>query len=739
MQALSKWLSRATIAASMVAGLTACGDNDDDPPPPETHQVALTGEQEAPAVLNTAANGSAVLTLNRSTRTISATLQVDGVVPTAAHLHAGDAGVAGPVVFPMSLNGSTATLAATELSPEQLATLDAGGFYFNVHSAANPNGEIRGQIGREISIALMTGSQETLAVESAATGSGRLVLNPVTRALSGELELQGIEATAAHVHTGSFGSDGPILITLENHGGHGHFTVPAGTVLSPENVEKLRTGALYFNAHSAAHPGGEIRGQIGRRIFLAKASGAQQVPSTASAASGSGYVVYDSVRRSVQGQLSLAGMTASAAHIHQESAGSNGPVIVPLSAVADSGNWQVATTPAPVLSFTQAQALLNEGLYYNAHSTTFPDGEIRGQLRAAADDASPVMRIVSPAAGASLTRGEGRPGAGGFNGSGFSINLELITRSSVGIAAQEGLNIRDTSLLGQPNPKLPTLVVSFDADLIKPDGTLIAKGTNLAALFNIAGSDDTTGPGITLWAGWHVLESFPEGTTRVTMTASVSDAAGRVATDRVSFPVLNGSSSGQSLTPQTTGAAGDGVDDAEGPMVTMIAPRPGSSVSTGPLTGLPTPPANASLLFVQVSALDRAGAGIAVNENGEGKADADRGTIVDGSQIGAQGPNRNMPGLFFSFDAALRQPNGNLVPAGQNLAPLFNIVGSERDPLGVRTTAGWVVGGTLVLPAGQTSVKALARVTDNAGRSGSATSTFSISPVENGQNLTPAP
>lgn len=352
-------------------------------------------------------------------------------------------------------------------------------------------------------------------------------------------------------------------------------------------------------------------------------------------------------------------------------------------------------------------------------------------------DTSPVVHIVSPAAGASVTRGEGQPGAGSFNGSGFALNLEVITRDAIGVAAQEGLNIRDTALLGSANPKFPGLTVSFDTDLIKPDGGIIPRNTNLAALFNVAGTDDTPGAGITLWTGWHVLESLPQGVTAVTITASGKDASGRVATDKVTYNVLPGSTSGQSLTPQLAGLPGDGIDDANGPQVTLLAPRTPSSVSTGAAT-TPTPPASASLFFIQVSALDKTGAGIAVNENGEGKAAADRGTILDATQIAARGPNRNFPGLVLTFDVPLRQPNGNVVPAGANLAPIFNIAGSERAADGVRVTADWVVGGSLVMPAGKTSVTVKAQVTDNAGRSGSASSTFDISPVVNGQDLTPA-
>ena len=352
---------------------------------------------------------------------------------------------------------------------------------------------------------------------------------------------------------------------------------------------------------------------------------------------------------------------------------------------------------------------------------------------------APVLRIVSPAAGVSLARGEGLPGAGSFNGTGFSINLEMITHDSVGIGALEGTNVRDPNLLGRSNPNLPTLEVTFDADLIKPDGTIIPAGTNLAPLFNIAGSDDTPGEGVTLWTGWHVLESFRDETKSVTIRASITDKAGRIATDVMNYRLLDGHVSGQALTPKDPGVPGDGVDDADGPEVAMIAPRPDSSISTGPQAGLPTPPRNASLMFIQVSALDKTAAGIAINENGDGKADADRGTIADGSQIAAHGPNRNYPGLSFTFDVPVQLANGTLIAPGQNLAPLFNIVGSEKEAGGVRSTAGWVVGGALVVPPGKTTVTAVARVTDNAGKSGSATSTFGISSVENGQELTPAP
>ena len=81
------------------------------------------------------------------------------------------------------------------------------------------------------------------------------------------------------------------------------------------------------------------------------------------------------------------------------------------------------------------------------------------------------------------------------------------------------------------------------------------------------------------------------------------------------------------------------------------------------------------------------------------------------------------------------------MPAGGNLAPVFNIVGSEVDPLtrAVRVVADWVVGGALILPLGKNFVTFTATVTDNRGNAGTAKRVFQVSNVLGGQLLTPAP
>lgn len=360
---------------------------------------------------------------------------------------------------------------------------------------------------------------------------------------------------------------------------------------------------------------------------------------------------------------------------------------------------------------------------------------------------APQVRFTSPLNGALVARGDGLVGAGSTNGTGFAINLEIVTRDKTGVRLNEATQtpakpgIRHADLLGQLNPEFPGLFVFIDKDLIKPDGGIIAKNTNLGTLFNIAGTDDTPGAGVTAWAGWHVLESFPPGTESFNITAAVVDEAGRIGFDRIRVQVDPALRSGNALTPDPSTFPGPGQVNANGPNVEIIAPRVPSAIALGAQAGLPNA-ATGSLNFIQVNILDIAGAGIAVDEVGATvtQPELGPGSILDPTQLG-RGHNRNFPGLNFTFDVPLQAPNGVLVPAGGNLTPVFNIVGSEVDPStrAVRVVADWVVGGSLILPPGKNFVTFSATVTDNRGNAGTAQRVFQVSNVLGGQLLTPAP
>jgi hypothetical protein len=65
---------------------------------------------------------------------------------TAAHIHKGKPGVAGPVVVPLCGPCKSGQHGTAKLAASVAKSLTAGDFYVNVHTAKNANGEIRGQL-----------------------------------------------------------------------------------------------------------------------------------------------------------------------------------------------------------------------------------------------------------------------------------------------------------------------------------------------------------------------------------------------------------------------------------------------------------------------------------------------------------------------------------------------------------------------------------------------------------------
>jgi len=107
-----------------------------------------------------------------------------------------------------------------------------------------------------------------------------------------------------------------------------------------------------------------------------KLSGDNEVPPVKTMASGSGAITVAS-DGAVSGSVKTTGVEGTMAHIHMGAAGSNGPVIIPLTKSAD-GTWSV---PAGAkLSDEQMKSYKAGGLYVNVHSEANKGGEIRAQL-----------------------------------------------------------------------------------------------------------------------------------------------------------------------------------------------------------------------------------------------------------------------------------------------------------------------------------------------------------------------
>lgn len=127
-------------------------------------RAALDGAQEVPPV-PTAATGTAAFTLNPEGTQIAFFLDVAGLSggATAAHIHLGAPGENGGVLFTLAAadftggagsGGLDGALTEADFTPQgdvttfaqAVAALYAGRTYVNVHTALNPEGEIRGQV-----------------------------------------------------------------------------------------------------------------------------------------------------------------------------------------------------------------------------------------------------------------------------------------------------------------------------------------------------------------------------------------------------------------------------------------------------------------------------------------------------------------------------------------------------------------------------------------------------------------
>ncbi|MFJ9452840.1 CHRD domain-containing protein [Herbaspirillum sp. NPDC101397] len=114
-------------------------------------------------------------------------------------------------------------------------------------------------IAQTVSVDLK-GASEVPANSSTASGTGSISV-AADKSVSGKITTTGIEGKMAHIHTGAAGANGPVLVGLTKDGDNG-WTVPAGAKFTDEQYAAYLAGGLYVNVHTAAHPGGEIRGQL---------------------------------------------------------------------------------------------------------------------------------------------------------------------------------------------------------------------------------------------------------------------------------------------------------------------------------------------------------------------------------------------------------------------------------------------------------------------------------------------
>ncbi|RIK46845.1 MAG: hypothetical protein DCC58_01840 [Chloroflexi bacterium] len=401
------------------------------PPVAQLFIAKLTGANEVPAV-DTPTSGLAVFALSDDHETISYYLEVENITDaTMAHIHIGAEGVNGSVLLwlydgrddPFTGSGVlaegeiTADELPTGITPEGLAQLAAtGGYYVNVHTTANPAGEVRGQIGvadELVFAAELEAGQEVAdpPVESDAAGTAALFYSADSQTLEYTLTIEDIDnTTAAHIHVGHRGENGPVVAPLSTptsaSPSSGAITSSALTgPLAEQSLAQLiyllLTDHAYVNVHTSDFPAGEIRGQVdllsphsGEILFYTELSGVNEVPAVDS--DGSGMAAF----RWHDGNyfnftLALADVAnVTAAHIHLAREGQNGPVVALLyggdgptdgevNGVLSDGSIHPEDLSGPLAGRSCARLayeMLSGTTYVNVHTSEHPAGEVRGQI-----------------------------------------------------------------------------------------------------------------------------------------------------------------------------------------------------------------------------------------------------------------------------------------------------------------------------------------------------------------------
>jgi hypothetical protein len=348
--------------------------------------ASLDGSQEVPPVV-TAAKGTgwAVLDSNGARLTYQVTIAGLSSGLTASHFHLGPVGVVSPVVRAISFGADSTSSGTWSGLPDSVLTgLAKGNVYFNVHTTPNPVGEIRGQLIRTVAVSFtagLAGVQEVPPVTTNANGTLWAVLSSDMTRLDYATTYARLTSarTASHFHIGVPGVIGPVVQPITFTGTN---AVGSWTNLPDSTVRHLFKGNVYANVHTSTNPLGEIRGVLTLAqgvSFSANADGSQEVPPVTTGAKGTVWAVLDSNAARLTYQVTISGFSipVTASHFHLGPPGVISPVVRPIAFSGDStasGVW--SGVPDSVVT-----GLLKGNLYFNAHTSTNPNGEIRGHLK----------------------------------------------------------------------------------------------------------------------------------------------------------------------------------------------------------------------------------------------------------------------------------------------------------------------------------------------------------------------
>jgi len=228
--------------------------------------VAMTAAQVFPAPMSQA-SGMADLTVKLDTGATRGTVKLTGLSATAVTINEGFAGAAGPALIRLSPGGDNTAEwevpANALLTAEQLTALSQGKLYVIATSAANPRGEIRGQIAPDnvaVTFSTMAPAAEARSVSLAAGGVVATTVDKSAYTLSIQVNSTGVDdADAAEVDSAATGRK--LAVLSKDSVEMGHWSAELAPI-SAADVGHFESGKWYVSIATPVEAGGALRGQI---------------------------------------------------------------------------------------------------------------------------------------------------------------------------------------------------------------------------------------------------------------------------------------------------------------------------------------------------------------------------------------------------------------------------------------------------------------------------------------------
>lgn len=369
---------------------------------------------------------------------------------TGLHLHNAPTAQNGPVVIDSGISATSTVVAAagaaritrvvnyagTDTTPLRFVTgllATPENYYVNIHTVANPGGFMRGQLQssrlvfRPVMSTVFENPPVNLDAEGAALVEVQVNRDAATGAITSGTVIFDVDyrfpspvtITGLHIHNGPIGVNAPVVIdTGTNAASTAVANVTRGNIFRVVDIPSTNATGIaalnglftdpaqyYINLHTTVNPGGAIRGQLSRNVyvFFNQMTQAEENPPTGASGTANSMTYVridrDSTGNATGGAVSFnvnyamgSQTTFTGLHIHNGKIGVNGPVVISSGL---SGTNSVVTIPegfgsinrevsigATETAFDFLRGLVEnpENYYVNIHSTAFPGGVVRAQL-----------------------------------------------------------------------------------------------------------------------------------------------------------------------------------------------------------------------------------------------------------------------------------------------------------------------------------------------------------------------